>query len=383
MSELARSTHRILRVVFVILFSSAWVVVMLLTLSRVQAWDEERDLYFYDPYALPRAVYSDTEVSSIHFDLTGALAIAAGFSVTDAATIQLYSQLVDSGLIAGSQVYSFAATSFPSAPPISSVMTTTHCPSPSTTDPTLTMGMTTAIECPGCFTSRWGPYNIFFHFPHDRPDELGAIRAWAFGETPTLAGVATFGYSSTVPFNWYGLVNIYDTTACFVTETVEVDTGGITAGSLEALAIYLHSLGDHWSHQECIMAADEEGKPFAAHVAVSGRQDPLWPCRWLMHEAEFGSTPDSQRTLSGILAVYQELTAFAQQSDRPLYRSIPLTAKGSYLLNALETFVHTATALNPEPRRDVADELREWSLTTRATNPEYWLFRLYLPLVLK
>ena len=97
------------------------------------------------------------------------------------------------------------------------------------------MGTTTAIECEGCFTSRWGPYNIFFHMPHDRPDELGAIRAWAFGETPTLAGVATYGYSSTIQFDWLGVVNVYETTACFVTETVEVDTGGIVAGSLEAL----------------------------------------------------------------------------------------------------------------------------------------------------
>ena len=383
MSELAKSANRILRVVSVILLSSALVAVMLLTLSRVQAWDEERDLYFYDPFVLPRAVYSDTEVSSIHFDLAGALAIAAGFSITDAAAIQLYSQLVDSGLIVGSQVYSFTATSFPSAPPISSVMTTTHCPSPSTTAPTLTMGITTDIECDGCFTSRWGPYNIFFHLPHDRPDELGAIRAWAFGETPTLAGVATFGYSSTVPFDWYGPVNIYEATACFVTETVEVDTGGIAAGSLEALAIYLHSLGDHWSHQDCIIAADQEGKPFAAHVAVSGRQDPLWPCRWLMHEVEFGSTADSQRTLSGTLALYQELIAFAEQSDLPLYCSIPLTAEDNYLLNTIEIFVHTASAFNPDPRRDIADEVRAWSLTTRATNPDYWLFRLYLPLVLR
>ena len=79
MPELTKSANRILRVLSVILFSSALVVVMLLTLSQVQAWDEEKDLHFYDPFVLPRAVYSDTEVSSIHFDLAGALAIAAGF----------------------------------------------------------------------------------------------------------------------------------------------------------------------------------------------------------------------------------------------------------------------------------------------------------------
>lgn len=66
-----------------------------------------------------------------------------------------------------------------------------------------------------------------------------------------------------------------------------------------------------------------------------------------------------------------------------LYRSIPITAEDNYLLDTLDTFVHTSNAFNPEPRRDIADELREWSLTTRATNPDYWLFHVYLPLVLK
>ena len=374
---------RVQRVGLAFLCGSVLLVALLLSLSQVRAWDEETGLHFYDPYVIPRVEYSDTEVSSVHFDLVGALAVAAGFSVTDAATIQLYSQLTDSGWITGSQVYSFTATSFPSAPSLSSVMTTTYCPSPATTAPTLTMGMTTDVECPGCFTSRWGPYNIFFHLPHDRPHELGAIRAWAFGDTPTLSGVATFGYSSTVPFDWYGLVNIYDTTSCFVTETVAVDTGGISAGSLESLGIYLHSLGDYWSHQECIEAADAEGKPFAAHVAVTGPRDPLWPCRWLMHSAEFGHTPDSDRTFSGTLAVYQEMVAFAKQSDRPLYRSIPLTAEDNHIYDTLYDFVHTSTAFNPGPRRDIADELRAWSLATRASNPKYWLYRTYLPIVVK
>jgi hypothetical protein len=46
MPELSRSANRILNVVSVTLFSFALVAVMLLTLSRVQAWDEERDLLY-------------------------------------------------------------------------------------------------------------------------------------------------------------------------------------------------------------------------------------------------------------------------------------------------------------------------------------------------
>jgi len=98
----AKNTNRGLRVGLAFLCSSVLLAALLLTLSQVRAWDEETGLHFYDPYVVPRVEYSDTEVSSIHFDLVGALAIAAGFSVTDAATIQLYSQLTDSGWITGS-----------------------------------------------------------------------------------------------------------------------------------------------------------------------------------------------------------------------------------------------------------------------------------------
>lgn len=377
---------RFVRVGLVIVIPCLTVLGLLSTLSGAEAWGEESRLYFYDPLASTRTLYTDTTVSSIHFDLVGALAIAAGFSISDAATIQVYSQMVDSGILPEEEpIYSFQASSYPAAPPISTVMTTTFCPSPATTAPTVTMGMTDMLECPGCFTSRWGPYNIFFHFPHDRPDELGAIRRWAFGETDDLLGVATFGYSGTVRFTWENYVNIYDVTPCFVTETVPVDTGGILPGSVEALGVYLHSLGDTWSHAECIEAADADGKPFAAHVSVTSSH-PLAPCRWTMHKVEFGDPdvfPASNRTFTGTLALYDTLVAFSQQSERALYRPIPLTAEDNYLYDAIYEFVHGTTAANPHPRRVIADELREWSLETRASTPAYWRHRVLLPVLLK
>ncbi len=365
---------------------------LLLALSSARAFDEEDIEYFdpldYSPIA-SRPTYSPT-VSSIHFDLVGALAIAAGFSVTDAATIQAYSQGTDSGqLPAVDPVYTFDADPdlYPVAPPITSVVTSTHCPSPTTTAPTVTIGSTNMMtDCISCFTSRFGPYGVFFHLPHDRPDELVAIRDWALGQTDVLTGMVVFGYSSTAQSMWEGIANIYESTPCFVTETVRVDTGSIQPGSLEAFGIYLHALGDHWSHQACIEAADAEGLPFAAHVLPSGPSDPLWPCRWTSHQFEFGDPaefPDSNRTFTATLVTYEALTAFAAQSDRPLYRSIPLTAEGNHLYDALYEFVHTATATEPMVRRYLADDLRNWSLATRAANPAYWKYRTYLPLIVR
>ena len=378
---ISQAVLRRLGVALTVAAAALWGLWQMCAVAR--AWSEEPALYFYEPLATPRTVYTTSEVSSIHFDLVGALAIAAGFSVTDAATIQLYSQLTDPGVITGARVYAFQATSWPAAPPIAAVMTSTFCPSPTTTGPQVSMGSTKLVECPGCFTSRYGPYGVFFHMPHDRPGELGALRAWAFAAAPELTGIATFGYSSTVDFVWLNVANVYATTPCFVTTTQ--DTGGIAAGSLAALGIYLHSLGDHWSHGACIAAADAAGKPFAAHVAVPPG-DPLSPCHWLMHEAEFGDAqrfPDSNRTFSGTLALYDALLDYASQSDRPIYRPIPLLAEGGHIYNALYEFVHTATAENPAPRRRIADELRAWALYTRATNPRYWPERLYLPVVVR
>ncbi len=359
------------------------------SLRSAHAWDEENLNYFdpldHSPLAV-RPTYTPT-VSSVHFDLVGALAIAAGFSVEDAALIQAYSQATDSGPLPGANpVYTFDAdpNNYPTPPPLSQVITSTHCPSPTTIAPTVTFGLTTtAMECPDCFTSRYGPYGVFFHMPHDRPEELGAIRAWAFGQTPDLSGIVTFGYSSTATSAWHMLTNIYSSTACFASQTVVVDTGSIGAGSLPAFGIYLHSLGDSWSHRDCLAAVDALGLPFGAHVVPKGPDDPLWPCRWTMHSAEFGDPeafPDSNRTFSGTLALYQALIEFAEQSRRPVFRPIPVQAENGAVFDALYEFAHSATDANPMLRRRLADQLYQWALVTRASKPEYWP-RLYLPIL--
>lgn len=348
------------------------------------AFDEER-LAFYDPHVGPQAVYSDTEVSSVHFDLVGALAIAAGFSISDAADLQIYSQMVDSGRLPTDQpIYSFTASSFPEAPPISAVMTSTFCPSPTTTAPTVTMGSLALVECPSCFTSRFGPYNIFFHFPHESPTELQALRSWAFGDTSSLQGIATFGYSGTHTFTWLNVADIFESTPCFVTTTQTVDTGDISAGSIAAFGLFLHSLGDNWSHGACVAAADAAGLPFAAHVMRDNPNDPLYPCRWTAHQSEFGPPqqfPDSNRSFSATIALYNEMIVFSQRTPFAHYRPIPLTAANNTLLDQLSAFAHTATAANPQPRRRIAAEIRQWALQTRASNPAYWRFRSHFPLL--
>ncbi len=371
------------------------------TLLTAWAWDEE-DIEYYDPLdttpIASRATYSPT-VSTIHFDMVGALAIAAGFSVEDAAIIQAYSQATDSEkLPADSPVYTFDAdpANYPTPPPISEVTATPYCPAPETTADFTTMGnydvAKDQMKCPGCFTSRFGPYGVFFHFPHARGDELYATRDWALARAPELTGTVIYAYSSTAQSFYQEAINIYESSDCFVSRTMKIDTGSIQPGSLEALGIYLHSLGDNQSHGDCIAAADGENKLFAAHVAV-GPADPLAPCSWVTsHAVEFGNpnapnpeTSDTLRTFNGVLVVYDALLTYGAETGRNVYKPIPVDAEGNHIYDTVYAFVHnTSTAESadgPLNRRIMADELRTWALQTRTQNSAYWP-EVFLPVIL-
>ncbi|MCL4836256.1 MAG: hypothetical protein KJZ86_27700 [Caldilineaceae bacterium] len=375
------SGHSLRRIVSTLLITLSLAVLLIASLTPALAYDEE-GIPFYDPLTPTHPQNADQQVSSIHFDLVGSLALAAGFSEEDAATLQLYSQLTDSSVLSTTDtIYNFDAdpANWPQPPSVKDVPASPDCPSPQTTTDSVTMGGTGLVECPGCFTSRMGPYGVFFHMAHDNPKELGAIRAWAMGDAAKLTAQVTWGYSSTVPFTWEpaytiaNIANIYEATACFTQTTVEaVDTGSTQPGSLAALGVYLHALGDHWSHQECIQAADSQGKPFAAHVTVKGPQDPLWPCRWLMHNEEFGDEAhfDSARTYSGTVAIYDALLAYAGSSSRPIFQPIPRDVEGGHIDNALKNFANTAANASEE-RRSQAQALAQWVLWTRFNDPAY------------
>lgn len=370
------------------------VIGILGVLPDARAWDEE-DIQYFDPLdttPITTRVTISPSVSTIHFDMVGALAIAAGFSVTDAAVIQAYSQATDAGnLPAVNPVYTFDAdpANYPVPPAIAEVTATPYCPSPTTTVDSVTMGnydvAKDQMECLGCFTSRFGPYGVFFHFPHARDDELYATRDWAYGRAPALTGTVIYAYSSTAQSFYQAAVNIYNSSDCFISRTATIDTGSIRPGSLQAFGIYLHSLGDNHSHGDCITAADSENKLFAAHIHPDGPLDPLTPCRWLSHELEFGSPDnDTNRTFNGILAVYDEMLAYAAETGRNVYRPIPLNAEGSHIYDAIYDFVHNTGAASasegPMNRRILADNLRAWALQTRAQNAAYWP-QVFLPVV--
>lgn len=293
----------------------------------------EESLLFRDPAT---ALLTDDAVSSLHSDLTYAMALAAGFSEADAAWIALWDQLVDSEKLGpgGDVTYTNCLGSVKPGPtPAAS------CPSGAGAG-TVVWPMTYDS---GCTTSRFGPYSPFFHFPHDTPEELGALRDWAWGRTPNLFGYAAYAWGDPAD-------NVLNAD-CRITQWEEIDTG-IAAGSLEAFGTFLHSLGDSFSHSDCLAALDALNQPYlwGTHTILPSTVGscyyvPTNPKNSDVHGQEFGSGGGTGRADDGVVATYDELIDRAVQKEG---RYLPIDLDATLdkmdgkptLRTALINFVH-------------------------------------------
>lgn len=372
----ATNTHSPLRRLVLV---AALLLAVLSGVSLGLAYAEEH-LTFRDPYTQE---LTDDEISSIHYDLTYAMALAAGFSITDSIELQIWNQLVDSEVLGPDDTvtYNNCLGSFPPDPPDGSV-----CP-PGTDGSDVVWPMWGSMhDTQTCTTSRYGPFSPFFHFPRQNEQEIGALRAWGWGYTDFLVGYQAFA--------WDGATVL--TAKCAYTRTVTIDTG-ITAGSLPAFATYLHSLGDSYSHRECQAALDSQGAPWGTHtLPVGGIPECTYnPANWQnddAHGREFGTQwmADSLRTDEGILAIYAELAARSLQREGQYYpRGLdePLAGMGdaATLHQALYNFVHN-WAFQPPPPKDQSEfalKRREYAgqIAAAALAERQAQLRIYLPVV--
>lgn len=82
---------------------SVLAVVLALAASITPAWAfAEEPIGWRDPAT--GVTYPDVHINTIHDDLTYVMALAAGFSITDAKTLQVWDQLVDSEALPGAVV---------------------------------------------------------------------------------------------------------------------------------------------------------------------------------------------------------------------------------------------------------------------------------------
>ena len=258
-------------------------------------------------------VWDETE-STFHTELTYVLALAAGFSTQSAATIAIWDQLVDAEKLGpgATLTYTNCLGSFGPAPDKDAV-----CPGgsgagqqvwPMTYDST-------------CATSRFGPYSPFFHFPHNTEAEIGALREWGWGRTQNLMGYAAYA--------WGGPTDTVLSAACRYMRPEVINTG-MSAGSLQAFATYLHSLADRYSHGDCLAVLAGLSLPnlWGTHTVVFSADTkecyyvPSNPKNDDAHGQEFGSGLGTPRTDAAAAAIFNELV---QRSIQMEGEYVPLT----------------------------------------------------------
>ena len=338
----------------------------------------EEPINFLDPAT--QAEVPDQEISTIHYDLSYALALAAGFSTSDSVDLMLWNQLVDSEKLGASNEYSICSGEFYPQPDPAVVC------APGVDTSIIAWPFWGKMKDPqSCFTSRFGPYSPFFHFP--RLQDVAALQQWAQDDDSELVGYQAYAW---------GANSLLEAT-CPYTQTVTISTT-IQAGSLQAFAVYLHSLADYYSHRDC-MAALQGLAPWGTHTTPLANipectYNPSNPQNDDAHGREFGVAfmEDSQRTDQAIQHVYAELVSRSLGGDGEFY-PLDLDAvlgglpDAATLRQGLYNFVHNwdfkpTSPIPPESlfaqnRRDYASQMADAALAVRlAVN------RVYLPLLI-
>lgn len=348
----------------------------------------EEDLGFRDrdgTYYPPTQSFPEERISTVHDDLTYALAIAAGFTITDSHTLRIWDQLVDSEVLPSTPVsYTYGNAGFYDPPnPLVACLGKNHAHQ---IWPTNSFDPDTSAV-----TTRFGPYSPFFHFPHLNGSDLEALHDWAWGQTDTLVGYEAYAWGRLTD---HTLMQAVQNDGCIITRTVTISMP-IPGGSLMAFATYLHTLADAYSHADCMdaLAALTPPAPWGTHTIPALGDDSVYACDYNptsprnddAHGREFGSVyTDTQRTIDAARAVYAELAARSLAREG-VYVPLPLTT--TLTVSGTPTtldgaIVHFVTAWNydePLHRREYVDELVEALLA----QPRASIRRVYLPLVLR
>jgi hypothetical protein len=179
------------------------------------------------------------------------LAIAAGFTITDSHTLRIWDQLVDAEVLPSTPVsYTYGNAGFYTPPnPV------VDCIGKNRARKIWPTGKFDADT--SAVTSRFGPYSPFFHFPHLNSANLSALHDWAWGNSDTLEGYEAYAWGRPVDFT---LMQAVQNNGCIITRTVTISMP-VAAGSLEAFATYLHTLGDAYSHADCLDALASQASP--------------------------------------------------------------------------------------------------------------------------
>ncbi len=305
--------------------------VIFLILGSVTVWGfAEEEVGFRDrdgTYYPPVGDFPNGRISTVHDDLTLALAVAAGFSITDSQTLRIWDQLVDAEMLPSAPMsYTYGNAGF-YAPPNPAIACVGKNRARRIWPPEHFDRDTAAV------TSRFGPYSPFFHFPHRNGSELRALRDWAWGNTSSLVGYEAYAWGQMTDFT---LMQAVEHNGCVITRTVTISMP-VPAGSLKAFATYLHTLADAYSHADCMdaLGAHTPPAPWGTHTIPALGDESIYACDYNpthprdddAHGREFGSVyTDTWHTIAAARAIYQELTTRSILREG-VYVPLPLTTR--------------------------------------------------------
>jgi hypothetical protein len=187
----------------------------------------------------------------------------------------------------------------------------------------------------GCFSQRFSTWSPLYHFPEK--NDLERLRQFAMTEGGQLTARSSYAYGPKNSSMW--------TAPCFLQVDKAVPTGVVTGGSLEAFGMYLHSLGDYYSHRMCREQWKQGDKPaWYFHTPGPPSAQNVQNCGFNDHALEYGCANSQQRagflagTLEGAAQVYEELLKLsAQKGKKPRIPS--LDANHQWLRRQLHRYV--------------------------------------------
>jgi len=203
---------------------------------------------YYEDITSTWSSWSGNTYSTFHYELTRRLALGAGFSVVDAERIASADAAVDVGTFQGEFSFSPLVV-LKGTPRFGSLHTYYHFPRRGLTNASGDAYPSGTDSC-SYFTSATGDV-----CPGGVP-EIDMLDRWAVLGTAVPSPVPTIS----------------------VNGSVEADVAG---RSLDSLGIYLHSLADSYSHQECMRLVQKRD-----HTVT-----PPQACQLSWHDLEYGPNP--------------------------------------------------------------------------------------------
>lgn len=189
----------------------------------------------------------------------------------------------------------------------------------------------------GWFTNRFGPWAVEFHFPNE--NDLVNLKAFGLNSGVTLSARTVYAFGTSEQNMWSA--DCYSPE--YQTAMVPGIIGSLASGTHEALAIYLHSLGDSYSHGMCSSVYPSGHDPEWVYHTQAGSAGHVENCAFNSHSLEFGCPSTSteadfeKNVVTGGIEIFKVLLQYGGTHGKTARLKSP-TAHQQWLRRQLERY---------------------------------------------